>query len=466
MASNAELLEMVTELQMQAKRTRVDHDESLDTIWMLLAACLVFFMHAGFSLLEAGNVRLKNTQNIMAKNLMVVCTGFISWYAIGWALAYGSSETPNKVVGSGEFFAQGFRKDKTLFRNWFFQGAFCATGATIVSGAIAERTRLKGFSIYTVLMTSIIYPFVVHWGWSGSGFLSYTNDEGESVSFVGPAFMDFAGSGLVHMSGGVGALCGAILVGPRKGRFDPAVDQEEFIGHSVPFCVLGTLALWFGWYGFNPGSTLSMHDANTAYTAGIVAVNTTLAPCAAGLVVFMLRASVLPPKLLDVRGFCNGILAGLVAITAGCAVLEPWESLVVGLIGGIVYASSSIVMQKLNIDDVVDATAVHGACGAWGVLAVGFFGNPDEGLGGNGLMYGGDQMLTQTSAIVIIVLWVGILSTIIFVTLKSFQLLRQDDELQVAGADYREHAPPKAYTLGNLDPASPTCKACAYIIPG
>jgi len=167
--------------------------------------------------------------------------------------------------------------DKSLFRNWFFQGAFCATGATIVSGSMAERTQLKGFASYTIIMASVIYPLVVYWGWSGTGFLVYTDENDESVSFVGPAYMDFAGSGLVHLTGGMGALVGATLVGPRKGRFDPDVDQVEYYGHNVPFCVLGTLFLWFGWYGFNPGSTLSMHDADTAYTAGIVAVNTTLA---------------------------------------------------------------------------------------------------------------------------------------------------------------------------------------------
>eukprot|EP00929_Paragymnodinium_shiwhaense_P118184 TRINITY_DN8_c0_g1_i3.p1 TRINITY_DN8_c0_g1~~TRINITY_DN8_c0_g1_i3.p1 ORF type:complete len:373 (+),score=71.34 TRINITY_DN8_c0_g1_i3:769-1887(+) len=331
--------------------------------------------------------------------------------------------------------------DKTLFRNWFFQGAFCATGGTIVSGAMAERTQLKGFAIYTVIMTSIIYPFVIYWGWSGSGFLSY--GDGESVA--GPALIDFAGSGLVHMTGGIGALCGAIFVGPRKGRFEEGVDQDEFVGHHVPFCVLGTLALWFGWYGFNPGSTLSMHDTGAAYTAGVVAVNTTLSPCVAGLLVFALRALVFPPKLLDVGGFCNGILAGLVSITAGCAVVKPWESCIIGLLGGLIYQGASEAMQRMKLDDVVDAVAVHGACGIWGVFACGLFGNPDEGLGGNGLFYGGNQLGTQIVSVIVIMLWVGGISSAIFFALKTAGMLRLSDEFQDRGADLMEHTPPKAY---------------------
>eukprot|EP00929_Paragymnodinium_shiwhaense_P048993 TRINITY_DN24733_c0_g1_i2.p1 TRINITY_DN24733_c0_g1~~TRINITY_DN24733_c0_g1_i2.p1 ORF type:complete len:465 (+),score=103.22 TRINITY_DN24733_c0_g1_i2:93-1487(+) len=445
MSSNVELLLELKALKKDLRAARADYDESLDTIWMLLAGLLVFFMHAGFSLLEAGCVRFKNAQNILAKNLIVVCIGFLCWYALGWGLAYGVPESPNKVIGLTQFFAHGFMDDKTLFRNWFFQGAFCATAGTIVSGAMAERTQLKGFGIYTILMTSIIYPLVIHWGWSGAGFLSYTNDDGEGVSVVGPAFLDFAGSGLVHLTGGVGAFCGALFVGPRKGRFDPNVDQDEFMGHSIPFCVLGTLALWFGWYGFNPGSTLAMHDADTAYTAGVVAVNTTLSPCCAGIVVFLLRALVIPPRLLDVGGFCNGILAGLVSITAGCAVLHPWESIITGLLGGLIYQAFSMLMQRLKIDDVVDAVAVHGACGIWGVMAAGIFGNPDFGFGGNGLIYGGDQLITQIFGVIVIIAWVGALSSLIFLPLKFLKMLRLSDKFQDEGADVMEHTPTKAY---------------------
>jgi len=432
------------------KATKDDYNESLDTIWMLLASMLVFFMHSGFSLLESGTVRFKNTQNILAKNLIVVTVGFLCWYVLGYPLAFGAVENPNKFAGGTGFFMEGFWANKDAFRFWFFQGAFCATGATIVSGAMAERTQLKGFATFTVLMTSVIYPVVVYWGWSGAGALNFT-ENGESKSVVGPAFMDFAGSGIVHLVGGVGALCGAIIVGPRKGRFDPEM-AAEFNGHSVPFCVLGTFFLWFGWYGFNPGSTGAMHDKATANTAGLVAVNTTLSPCVSGLLVFFLRAKVLSPKLLDVGGFCNGILAGLVAITAGCANVEPWEAIIIGLVGGLIYQGASMLLRRLKVDDVVDAFPVHGACGLWGILALGFFGNPDEGMGGNGAFYGGDQLGTQIFAGLIIILWAGGLSTLIFLPLRMGGMLRMGDEFQEKGADVMEHSPSKAYNeTGPLD---------------
>jgi len=315
-----------------------------------------------------------------------------------------------------------------------------------VSGAMAERTQLKGFAIYTLLMTAFIYPITVYWGWSGSGFLSYTNDDGESVSAFGPWYKDFAGSGLVHMVGGIGALCGAVIVGPRKGRFESEVDQAEYTPHSIPFVVLGTMTLWFGWYGFNPGSTLSMHDVAAANSAGLVAVNTTLAPCVGGLLVFLLRATVVPPKLLDVGGFCNGVLGGLVSITAGCGFVEPWETVIIAIVGAFVYQGASMAVAMLKIDDVVDAFAVHGACGFWGVLAVGLFGKEDRGISGNGLFHGGDQLGVQILGGLIIVLWVGGLSTAIFLPLKLAKCLRLGDDFQDKGADIMEHSPPKAYS--------------------
>lgn len=445
------LTAMIEALSAREEALKADHDESLDTIWMLLAALLVFFMHAGFSLLETGCVRAKNTQNILTKNLIVVTCGFIVWFFVGYSIAIGDSPTPNMMGGSGASMTTGFWENKGNFRVWFFQGAFCATGGTIVSGAMAERVKLTGFIIFTCIMTGIIYPVVAYWGWSGSGILNF-NDYSESI--VGPGLKDFAGSGIVHMTGGVAALVGAIIVGPRAGRFDdPPTDSFE--PHNIPFCVLGTFSLWFGWYGFNPGSTLALHDADTAYLAGLVAVNTTLAPCAAGLVVFALRAFVVQPKMLDVGGFCNGILAGLVAITAGCAFVRPWEALIIGFIGGFVYQGASMTLQKLKIDDVVDAFAVHGATGFWGLLALGFFGNPADELGGNGILHGGEGcggvFGTQLVAGILIAAWSGILSAIVLFPLKLGKVLRLSDEFQAAGADVLEHSPPKAYAAKKVE---------------
>jgi len=431
-------------LQEQIDTLKADYGEALDTIWMLLAGLLVFFMHAGFSMLESGSVRSKNSQNVLAKNLGVVTIGFLCWYILGWPLAYGAIKDPHKFSGGTDFFMDGFWEDKTKFRQWFFQGAFCATAATIVSGAMAERTQLKGFFIYITILTAFIYPCVAYWGWSGTGFLNYTDDTGASVSSFGPAYKDFAGSGIVHLVGGMGALIGSICVGPRKGRFEVPEDPEkegEFDAHNIPFCVLGTFCLWFGWYGFNPGSTLSMKSKADAYTAGLVAVNTTLAPCMSGLVVFFLRAQVIPDKFLDVAGFCNGILAGLVAITAGCGGVKPWEAVIIGLVGGLIYQGASMLLNKLKIDDVVDAFPVHGACGIWGVLALGLFGDEDEGLGGNGLFYGGDQFRTQLMGVIVIIAWTAVLSLLILAPLKKFGMLRLSDKFQNYGCDLLEHAP-------------------------
>jgi len=442
---NAALEKQLAVLQATVKSLQADHNESLDTIWMLLASLLVFFMHAGFSLLETGSVRFKNTQNILAKNLIVVTVGFLVWFFFGFPLALGATATPSRFAGSNRFAMVGFWENKSELRLWFFQGAFCATGATIVSGAMAERTQLKGFGIFTVVMTGIIYPIVVYWTWSGSGFLNYA--EGDATkSIVGPAFMDFAGSGIVHMVGGVAALCGSIIVRPRMDRFREST-AESFDAHSVPFCVLGTFILWVGWYGFNPGSTGSMHDISTANTAGLVAVNTTLAPCAAGLLVFFLRAQVLQPKCLDVGGFCNGILGGLVSITAGCSNVEPWEAIIIRFIGGFVYQGASMMLKKFKVDDVVDAFPVHGACGAWGIIALGLFGNPARGMGGNGAFYGGNQLGTQLVGGIIIAAWTAAWSCLLFVPLRLAGWLRLSDEFQVAGADVKEHSPQKAYSV-------------------
>eukprot|EP00929_Paragymnodinium_shiwhaense_P017601 TRINITY_DN12706_c0_g2_i1.p1 TRINITY_DN12706_c0_g2~~TRINITY_DN12706_c0_g2_i1.p1 ORF type:complete len:464 (+),score=73.53 TRINITY_DN12706_c0_g2_i1:228-1619(+) len=427
-------------LEAELKALRSDHNEALDTVWMLIAAQHIFYMHAGFSMLEAGCVRFKNLQGILVKNMLVICIGFQCWYAMGWALAYGVAEEPSKLIGSTQFFGHGFSEDKTLFRNWYFQGCFCITSATIVSGAIAERAQIQGFILLTILMTSVIYPFIAYWCWSGSGFLNYTEDTGKAVSIVGPPMMDFAGTGVIHLTGGVGALLTAAFVGPRVGRFEADVDQNSFVGHNITFCVLGTIILWFGWYSFNPGSTLALHDTTAAYTASLAAMNTTLAPCVAGLIVFGLRAKVCPPFCLDVGGLCNGVLAGLVGITGVCAYVQPWESLLIGIVAGVLYQISSMLVTRLKIDDVVDAFAVHGANGIWGLLAPGIFGNPADGFGGNGFLYGGNQLITQMFAVLIICGWVGGLLCLVLLPMKkvpalSTGLLRYSDTVREAGTD-------------------------------
>jgi Amt family ammonium transporter len=391
-AGNTTLLDLTLELQ----QMKLDYDTALDTIWLVLAGLLVFFMHAGFSLLESGSVRFKNAQNILVKNLIVVTTGFLCWWAMGYALAFGVTDDPSRFIGSRGFFMDGMWEEKSLLKKFFFQGAFCATSGTIVSGAMAERTQLKGFFIFIVGMTAFIYPTVAYWAWSGEGFLYYEKDGKAMTSWEGPPFLDFAGSGVVHMTGGFAALCGAIVVGPRQSRWEERF-PDDFAPHNIPFCILGTLILWTGWYGFNPGSTGSMHTAEMANRAGLAVVNTTMAPCIAGLVVFVLRALVVEPKRLDAAGLCNGILAGLVAVTASCNLIRPWESIVIGLVAGIIYQASSMLIVRAKVDDVVDAFAVHGMNGLWGTIAVGLFGNEAHGAGGNGSLYGGDRDKSEYS---------------------------------------------------------------------
>lgn len=401
-----------------------DYGEPLDNLWMLLGGILVFFMHTGFSMLETGNVRFKNAQSILCKNLMVVCIGFLCWYLLGYGLAFGT--TAGKFIGTDTFVGKGFAGTYKM-REWFFQGAFCATAATIVSGSMAERTKLEGFAFFIVLLTAFLYPVVVHWGWSGQGILN----DGEG-SIVGPGYNDFAGSGIVHMVGGVAAAVGAAIVGPRHGRW---TNPEGFAPHNPALCVLGTLVLWFGWYGFNGASTLSMKTSDDAFSSALVCMNTTLAPAVAGLVVFLLRRYCFEPRCFDVMAICNGILGGLVSITAPCGSVEPGESVAIGFIGAFVYQGASMLMVKLKIDDPLDAFAVHGACGFWGVLAAGLFGE------GNGAFYGGDQLGVQIVAALLIAVWIMVPSTLLLFALKRGGMLRVPHDVEKDGLDMHEHTP-------------------------
>eukprot|EP00438_Fugacium_kawagutii_P014616 Skav210587 [mRNA] locus=scaffold3272:188870:205213:+ [translate_table: standard] len=327
--------------------------------------------------------------------------------------------------------------------SWFFQWAFCTAAATIVSGAVAERVKSPTYACFAFLMSTLIYPVVVAWTWGG-GWLSSLFDVG---------VMDFAGSGIVHMTGGVAGLAGTVILGPRKGRF---TNPDEFVPHNLPLAVLGTFALWFGWYGFNPGSTLTMKSKTDGALAAQVAMNTTISAATGGIVVFILRYLLV--KKYDVGGLCNGILAGLVSITAGCGNMESGSAFATGLIGAIVYQGASMLMVKLKIDDPVDACPVHGACGMWGVFAAGVFdwGYHDYYHGWSAW----DCMMTDGECtsningsalganlimILMIILWSGGLSAIGFFVLMKTGKLRIDEYTEEEGMDSRHHSPPKAY---------------------
>jgi len=431
---------------------------ALDSCWLLLCGALVMFMHAGFAMLESGCCRAKNTQNVLMKNLVNVCVGTLGWYFFGWAFAYGNP-SKNNVIGTEGFAGSNFNEHgdgflgpdlsagQSIQLSWFFQWAFCTAGATIVSGGVAERVKSPTYAVYAFIMASFIYPVVVAWTW-GYGWLSTVLDVG---------VMDFAGSGIVHLTGGVSALAGTVVLGPRKGRFE---EPEEFAPHNLPLVVLGTFALWFGWYGFNPGSTLGMSSKETGALAAQVAMNTTLAAATGGLVVFSIRYALM--KKYDVGGLCNGILAGLVSITAGCGNVESGSAVVIGLVGAFVYQGASMLLVKLQIDDPVDASPVHGACGIWGTIAAGLF---DWGAGfdhfngwsgwscmqdGDGKCQtgiGGTAVAAQLILVLSVIAWAGSLSASAFLSLKLLGLLRIDEDTEDLGMDAERHSPPRAYSL-------------------
>lgn len=429
---------------------------NLTTLWLLLGAYMVFLMQAGFALLEAGSVRAKNTKNILLKNLMDGCLGALVWWFIGFHLAYGTKDECtggsdcNGFVGNGKNVFMNkvaelapLGSSGNYYAGWMFQWAFAAAAATIVSGAVAERCQFIAYLAYTTALTGVIYPVVVNWGWSSHGWLSpWTGTE----PYLGAnGMIDFAGSGIVHMTGGVAALVGAIFLGPRTGRFSPSGECIDMPGHSSVLVALGTFILWFGWYGFNPVSTLAFEYMETAAR---VAVTTTLGAAAGGVTTLSIHYAL--TKSLDVGPMCNGILAGLVSVTGNCVVVEPWAAAIIGLIGGFVFYGSSALLKKLKIDDPLDASPVHGFCGAWGVIAAGLFAKQkyvlnDYGAEGGaddyGAFYGGGgkQLGNQIAGVLAIIAWVGGTSSILFFVLKYAGMLRVPVEEEEAGLDTSHH---------------------------
>ncbi len=390
------------------------YSAAFDAIWLLLCGGLVFFMQAGFAMVETGLTRAKNAGNIIMKNLMDFSAGAILYWAIGWGLMYG--ESAGGIIGTSDFF---LASGDTM--NWFFQVVFAATAATIVSGAMAERTKFSSYIIYSVVISGIIYPISGHWIWNG-GWLSAMG------------FHDFAGSTVVHSVGAWAALMGAIILGPRIGKYvkvDGKVSVKAIMGHNMPLAALGVFILWFGWYGFNCGSTLSGTDVSMTD----VAVTTTLA-AAAGAIAAMFTTWIISGKP-DVSMSLNGALAGLVGITAGCWVVSPGASIIIGLVAGIlVVASVEFIDKKLHIDDPVGAVSVHGVCGAWGTLAVGIFG--DIEMIGSGLSRGG-QIGVQALGIAAVFVWVTVTSGLLFFIIKKTVGLRVSAEEELRGLDIEEH---------------------------
>jgi ammonium transporter, Amt family len=403
--------------QLAAQEVLPEVAAAFDMIWLTLSGALVFFMQAGFAMVETGLTRAKNASNIIMKNLMDFAVGALAYFIVGWGLMYGSSAAG--IIGTDQFFLAG--ADSVLYRDWFFQVVFAATAATIVSGAMAERTKYSGYLLYSVVITALIYPVSGHWIWNG-GWLAEMG------------FHDFAGSTVVHSVGAWAAFAGAVVIGPRRGKYVKIGDHvtvKAIQGHNMPLAALGVFILWFGWYGFNAGSTLSGMDADIAY----VATTTTLA-ASAGAIAAMFTSWIWFGKP-DPSMSLNGALAGLVAITAGTWVISPSMSIVVGLIGGVLVVASVELLDKvLHVDDPVGAVSVHGVVGAWGTLAVGLFG--DLAKIDSGLTRGG-QIGVQLVGIVAVFIWVVVLAFLLFGALKLIGLLRVKEEDELLGLDITEH---------------------------
>jgi len=404
--------------------------DEVNILWTCVAAFLVFFMQAGFAMVESGLTGSRNTVNIIMKNVMDFSVGSVVFWGIGFALMFGAS---TGVIGTSGFFFDpsdgGAGSAMVTDAGWsqgfgwaflIFQTVFAATAATIVSGAVAERTKFGSYLIFSVVITAVIYPIFGSWAWgslfAGGGWLE---DRG---------FMDFAGSTVVHSVGGWAALAGALVVGPRLGRFE-GDSPTAMPGHNLPLAALGVFILWLGWFGFNPGSTTSVEDGALA----AIAVTTNLA--AAGGAIAATAVSWVMFKKPDATFGLNGALAGLVAITAGCDVVGPASALIIGLAAGGLVVASVLFLDRLQIDDPVGAVSVHGVCGAWGTLAVGLFAK-ESGLFMGG---GGSQLVSQMLGVGVAFVWAFGASWAIFKGIDALVGLRVSQADEELGLDLSEH---------------------------
>ena len=393
---------------------------TINNVWMMICTALVFFMHLGFSLLEIGLTRQKNTINILFKNIFIVTIGLLLYCLVGFNLMYPGEF--NGVLGFAGFgldsplTAEGaldltYNAGYTYWTDFLFQGMFAATAATIVSGAVAERVKIVPFMIFTVFYVGLVYPIAGSWKWGG-GFLQTLETP----------FYDFAGSTLVHSVGGWAAVVAVCLLGPRIGKFKEGKPQA-IPGHSLPFATAGVLILWLGWFGFNGGSVLSADPSLTSLTL----VTTCLAAAAGGVVAMLVSAAMF--KNLDLTMFLNGILGGLVGITAGADQMSPTDAILIGSIAGAIIVFAVSLIDRLKLDDPVGAIAVHLVCGIWGTLAVGIFGN----------LAGVDQFISQLIGVGAYAVFCITSAFIIIFTLKKTMGIRVSEREELEGLDSHEH---------------------------
>jgi Amt family ammonium transporter len=395
---------------------------TVNNVWMMVCTALVFFMHLGFSFLEIGLTRQKNTINILFKNFFVITAGLIIYCLIGFNLMYPGEWIIEGVIGtivpgldSVAASDLSYNEGYTYWTDFLFQGMFAATAATIISGAVAERIKINSFILIAILYVTIVYPIVGSWQWGGGFFSTFISDE--------LGFYDFAGSTLVHSVGGWGALVVIYFLGARKGKFDENGKPKAITGSNIPLSAAGVLILWLGWFGFNGGSVLSADPALTSLTL----VTTCLAAAAGGIGAAVFSRFLY--KNLDLTMFMNGVLGGLVGITAGADQMLPTSAIFIGLVAGIIVVLSVALLDKCKLDDPVGAIPVHLFCGIWGTLAVGLFGE----------MAGFDQFMVQLACVGITGVFCVILGTLITLFVKSIAGLRVDEKEEDQGLDIAEH---------------------------
>jgi Amt family ammonium transporter len=409
-----------------------DPAAAVNMAWTLIAGFLVWFMQLGFAFLGAGLIRAKNTVNYLTKSFMDFCIASLGFWAFGFALMFGGSqmfpglELGNSFLGFSGFFLTGDSYDVSTIMFWFFQMVFAATACTIVAGAVAERMKITAYLAYSFIIGAIIYPIYGHWIWGG-GWLSAITIGGATGA------VDFAGSGVVHMVGGLAALIAAAMVGPRIGKFNKDGTPNVIKGHSVPFVVIGTFILFFGWFGFNAGSTLAATELRIA----VITVNTFLSAATAAVVALYWKFATTGKT--DILAACNGSLAGLVAITAPCAFVPPWAAVVIGVISvPFMFGMAHLVERVFKVDDVVGAVPVHFGAGIWGLLAVGIFSDGTYGV--SGLIAGEwGQLVLQIVDIAVIIVWVLITVSLTFWLIKKSMGLRVSREEELQGLDISEH---------------------------
>jgi len=422
-------LEMLYNNSLEEKEKLAILINNEDEFFLIVIAIIIFFMQCGFAFLEAGSVRSKNTVNILIKNMLDAFIGGVSYWAIGWGLAYG--EGGNLFCGGSEFF--NYQLDHGLYPKWFFQFVFAATAATIVSGAIAERCQFFAYFAYSIILTGWVYPPVSHWAWDGAGWLAMTG-----------YYKDFAGSGVVHLLGASCAIIGCYFMGARRGRFNKKGDPIDMPGHSVPLAGLGGFILIFGFLAFNGGSQAQISQEGDGDVVALAIVNTILGASTGGMAVLFLNKFMLKQPWSFLMCL-NGALAGMVSLCGGCNVYEPWAALIVGGLGGVAFLLVHFGMLKLKLDDPLDAVAVHGGGGIVGILAVPWFMYAGLEVGERGIFWDGHTsapwlvLAYNLAGSLCIMLWSVFWSTALFGSLYYFKILRVSTDDEFKGMDMIKH---------------------------